>query len=214
MFRTASLALVCISLMLAETPDLKFQGNRFRALQYAELTPGQKTMADNLLNGERAGANGPFNVLMRSPEIGDAAQKLGAQVRFHSSLPPKLNEFAIIITGRYWTSQYEWYAHKSLALKAGLKPEIVAALADGKRPAGMDADEEVVYTFATELLNTKQVSDKAFKSMVSRFGEKGAVDLTAVIGYYQLVCSILNLDGYPLPAGAQPELKRLSEPHP
>ena len=194
---------------MAQTPDLKFQGNRFRPLQYAELTAQQKVMADDLLNGERAGGSGPFNVLMRSPEIGNAAQKLGAQVRFHSSLPPKLNEFAIIITGRYWTSQYEWYAHKSLALKAGLKPEIVAALADGKHPTGMDADESMVYDFATELLNAKQVSDKNFKAVVGRFGERGTVDLTAVIGYYQLVCSILNLDGYPLPAGAQPELKPL-----
>jgi 4-carboxymuconolactone decarboxylase len=206
--RTVGLALVCLTL-LAQTPDLKFIGNRFRPLKYAELTPAQKTMADNLLNGERAGATGPFNVLMRSPEIGDAAQKLGAQVRFHSSLPPKLNEFAIIITGRYWTSQYEWYAHKSLALRAGLKPEIVAALADGKRPGGMDADEEAVYSFATETLNDKHVSDKTFQTVVAKFGERGAVDLTAVVGYYQLVCSILNLDGYPLPTGAQPELKPL-----
>jgi 4-carboxymuconolactone decarboxylase len=194
---------------MAQTPDLKFQGNRFRPLQYAELTSQQKIMADDLLNGERAGGSGPFNVLMRSPEIGNAAQKLGAQVRFHSSLPPKLNEFAIIITGRYWTSQYEWYAHKSLALKAGLKPSIVESLAAGKRPAEMDADETMVYDFATELLNEKKVSDKNFKAVVGRFGERGAVDLTAVVGYYQLVCSILNLDGYPLPAGAQPELKAL-----
>jgi 4-carboxymuconolactone decarboxylase len=194
---------------MAQTPDLKFQGNRFRPLQYAELTPQQKVMADDLLGGERAGGSGPFNVLMRSPEIGNAAQKLGAQVRFHSSLPPKLNEFAIIITGRYWTSQYEWYAHKSLALKAGLRPSIVDSLAAGKRPTEMDADEAIVYDFATELLNTKQVSDKNFKAVTGRFGERGTVDLTAVVGYYQLVCSILNLDGYPLPAGAQLELKPL-----
>jgi 4-carboxymuconolactone decarboxylase len=167
-------------------------------------------MADHLMSGERAaGAGGPFNVMMRSPEIGDLQQQLGAQVRFHSSLPPKLNEFAIIITGRYWTSHYEWYAHKSLALKAGLKPAIVDALAAGKRPTGMDAEEEVVYSFATELLNTRHVSDATFKTMVAKFGEKGAVDLTSVIGYYQLVCSMLNLDGYPLPDGAQPELKPL-----
>ena len=141
--------------------------------------------------------------------MGDLAQKLGAQVRYHSSLPPKLNEFAIIITGRYWTSQYEWYAHKPLALKAGLKPAIADSLALGKRPAGMDAEEEMVYNFATELLNTKQVTDPTFKAVVGKFGEKGAVDLTTVIGYYQLVCSLLNLDGYPLPDGAQPELKPL-----
>lgn len=209
MLRSVFLAALCLTLLMAQTPDLKFKGNRFRALQYGELTPAQKVMADNLLNGERAGGGGPFNVLMRSPEMGDLAQKLGAQVRYHSSLPPKLNEFAIIITGRYWTSQYEWYAHKPLALKAGLKPAIVDSLALGKHPAGMDAEEEMVYNFATELLNTKQVTDQTFKAIVGKFGEKGAVDLTTVIGYYQLVCSLLNLDGYPLPDGAQPELKPL-----
>ena len=209
MLRSLALALVCLSLLLAQTPDLKFKGNRFRPLAYAELNPAQKIMADHLLNGERAGGGGPFNVLMRSPEIGDLAQQLGARVRYHSSLPPKLNEFAIIITGRYWTSQYEWFAHKPLALKAGLKQSIVDSLAAGKRPSGMDADEEAIYNFATELLNAKQVSDKSFKAVVGKFGEKGAVDLTAAVGYYQLVCSLLNLDGYPLPDGAQPELKPL-----
>src|SRR5258708_28599407 len=149
MFRSIALAALCLGLLFAQTPDLKFKGNRFRPLTYSELTPAQKVMADHLLTGERAGGSGPFNVLMRSPEIGDLAQQLGAQVRFHSSLPPKLNEFAIIITGRYWTSQYEWYAHKSLALKAGLKPAIVDSLAAGKRPADMEADEETVYNFAT-----------------------------------------------------------------
>ncbi len=209
MLRSVFLAAICLTLLMAQTPDLKFKGNRFRALQYGELTPAQKVMADHLLNGERAGGGGPFNVLMRSPEMGDLAQKLGAQVRYHSSLPPKLNEFAIIITGRYWTSQYEWFAHKPLALKAGLKPAIVDSLALGKHPAGMDAEEEMVYNFATELLNTKKVTDQTFKAVVGKFGEKGAVDLTIVIGYYQLVCSVLNLDGYPLPDGAQPELKPL-----
>ena len=209
MLRSLLPAVACVTLLMAQTPDLKFKGNRFRALQYSELTPAQKVMADNLLNGERAGGGGPFNVMMRSPEMGDLAQTLGAQVRYHSSLPPKLNEFAIIITGRYWTSQYEWYAHKSLALKAGLKPAITDSLAAGKRPTGMDNDEEMIYNFATELLNSKQVSDKSLKALVDKFGEKGAVDLTTVIGYYQLVCSMLNLDKYPLPDGVQPELKPL-----
>ena len=91
-------------------------------------------MVDHLLAGERRGANGPFNVLLRSPELGDLAQQLGAQVRFHSSLPRKLNELAIIVTARHWTAQYQWYAHKRAALEAGLNPAIVDAIAGGKRP--------------------------------------------------------------------------------
>lgn len=190
-------------------PDLQFRGDRFKPLKYGQLDPAQKKMADNLLGGERGGANGPFNVLMRSPEIGDLAQKLGAQVRFHSSLPPKLNELVIIITGRYWTAQYEWYAHRVAAEKAGLSPAIIAAIRDGKRPTGMAAEEEIVYNFASELINTKHVGDATYKAMVDKFGEKGAVDATAVMGYYQLVCGILNLDRYPMPDGVAQELKPL-----
>jgi 4-carboxymuconolactone decarboxylase len=149
--------------------------------------------------------------MMRSPEMGDVAQALGAQVRFHSSLPKKLNEFAIIITGRYWTAQYEWYAHKLLALQAGLKPEIIDAVGAGKRPTGMQADEEAIYNFTTELLNTKHVSDATFNAVKDKFGEHGVVDLSFVIGYYQLVSSLLNIDRYPMPDGVKPELKELPQ---
>ena len=169
------------------TRDLNLRGDRFKPLTYEQLTPAQKTMADNLLSGERGTLNGPFNVLLRSPELGDLVQKVGAHVRFHSSLSPRLNEMAILMTGRYWTSQYEWYAHKTLALKAGLGPAIVTAIAEGRRPAAMPPEEQAVYNFASELLNTKQVSDAAFKALVDRFGERGAVDLTGTISYYQFV---------------------------
>jgi 4-carboxymuconolactone decarboxylase len=206
LFRLFVLGVAAVASAQAPTPDLKFRGNRFKPLTYTQLTPEQKKMADNLLAGERGGANGPFNVLMRSPELGDLVQKVGAQVRFHSSLPPRLNEMAILITGRYWTAQYEWYSHHQLALKAGLSPAIIQAVAEGKRPSPMQPDEEAIYNFATEMLNTKQVSDAAFKSVVDKFGERGAVDLTCVIGYYQLVSSLLNMDRYPLPDGAKPEL--------
>ncbi len=210
--RPIAACLLCLSCVMAQSPakpDLKLRGDRFKPLKYETLDPAQKKMADHLLAGQRAGANGPFNVMMRSPEMGDLAQELGALVRFHSTLPPKLNEFAIIITGRYWTAQYEWLAHKALALTAGLKPEIVAAVAAGKRPAGMQADEEAIYNFTTELLNTKQVSDATFKAVADKFGERGVVDLGFVIGYYQLVSSLLNIDRYPVAEGTKPELKPL-----
>ena len=189
--------------------DLHLVGDRFKPLTYDQLTPAQRTMTEHLLSGERGGMNGPFNVLLRSPEMGDAVQALGTQVRFHSSLPPRLNEFAIIITGRFWNAQYEWYAHKRLALQAGLKPAVIDALAAGRRPAEMQADEEAVYNFVTELLHTKQVSDSTFEAAKDRLGERSLVDLIGVVGYYGLVSMVLNVDRYPLPAGIQPELKRL-----
>jgi 4-carboxymuconolactone decarboxylase len=193
----------------AQSPDLHLRGDRFAPLTYDGLTPEQKTMADNLLSGERKGMNGPFNALLRSPQIGDAAQKFGAQVRFHSSLPNRLNEFAILITARFWNAQYEWSAHRKLALTAGLKPAIIETLGEGRKPVAMQADEEVIFNFADELLKTRQVSDAAFKAVVDKFGERGAVDLTAVLGYYCFVSMILNVDRYPLPDGEKPGLKPL-----
>jgi 4-carboxymuconolactone decarboxylase len=194
-------------------PDAKsivFRGDRFKPLTWSEMTPAQKMMVEHLVAGPRAGANGPFNVLLRSPEMGDIAQQFGASMRFNSSIPPKLNEMAIIITARFWTSQYEWYAHHRAALAAGLSPAIADAIAAGKRPTGMQKDEETVYTFCTEILNTKHVSDATFKMTKDAFGEKGVVDLIGVMSWYQMVSMLLNTDRYPLPDGAQPELKPLN----
>jgi 4-carboxymuconolactone decarboxylase len=200
--------LIAITLVAAQAQaprpqDIQLVGDRFKPLKWDEMTPEQKMMMEHLVSGERRGAGGPFNVLLRSPEMGDLAQQFGASMRFHSSLPKKLNEMAIIITARHWTAQYEWNAHRTAAAQAGLKESIIQEIAAGKRPAGMDADETILYNFATELLNTKQVSDPVFKSTKDKFGERGVVDLISVMGYYQLVSMLLNVDRYPLPAGAK-----------
>jgi 4-carboxymuconolactone decarboxylase len=125
-------------------------------------------------------------------------------------MPRKLNEMAIIITGRYWTAQYEWYAHKRAALDAGLSPAIVDAIQNGRRPAAMSKEEEAVYNFCTEVLNTKHASDAAFLAAKDAFGEKGVVDLMGVMSWYQMVSMLLNVDRYPMPDGVTPELKPLS----
>ena len=190
-----------------DTSNLGLVGDRFAPLTWDRMTPEQKTMTMNLLNGPRRGLGGPFNVLLRSPEMGDLTQKLGEYARFRPELPAKLRELAIIITARHWTAQYEWNAHRQAAQQAGLSTAVIEAIATRKRPAGMQPDEEVVYNFSTELLETKQVSDANFKAAVGRFGEKGVVDLVGVMGYYQMVSMLLNVDRYPLPNGVQPELK-------
>ena len=196
----------------AQRPDprsVRLRGDRFKPLTYDEMTPAQKTMLDHLFSGPRAGANGPFNVLLRSPEVGDLGQQFGASTRFQSSLPQKLYELAILVTARYWTSQYEWQAHHRSALTAGLSPAIADAIAQGRRPAVLQKDEEAVYNFASELLNTKQVSDATFAAAKTAFGERGVVDLIAVIGWYNTVSMLLNVDRYPVADGTQPELKAL-----
>jgi 4-carboxymuconolactone decarboxylase len=173
------------------------------------MTSAQKTMIEHLLSGDRRGVGGPFNILLRSPEMGDLAQQFGASMRFHSSLPVRLNEFAIILTARFWTAQYEWNAHRRAAAQAGLREDIIQALAAGNRPAKMAADEEAVYNFCTELLKTHQVSDATFQATVKAFGEKGVVDIVGVMGWYQFVSMMLNVDRYPLGEGVQTELKPL-----
>jgi 4-carboxymuconolactone decarboxylase len=203
---------VLVGLAMAQAPatrDLRLRGDRFRPLTYDQLTPEQKTMVEHLFAGERGGMNGPFNVTLRSPEMGDLAQKLGAQLRFHSSLSNRLNEMAILMTARFWNAQYEWSAHKKNALTAGLSPAVIDAIAMGKRPSPMQPDEEAVYNFGDELFRTREVSDAAFKAVVDKFGERGAVDLTGVMGYYCFVSMMLNIDRYPLPDGDKPELKPL-----
>jgi 4-carboxymuconolactone decarboxylase len=198
-----------VTVMAQNTPRLELIGDRFKPLVYEKMTPEQKRMTDNILNSERKSMGGPFNALLRSPEMGDLAQQFGAYVRFRSSLPRHLNEMAIIMTARVWTAQYEWYVHKEAALQAGLNPAIVSAIAENKRPASMKPDEQALYEFTKELLDTKHVSDATFQNAVKAFGEMGVVDLIGVTGYYGMVSALLNVDRYPLPAGVKPELAAL-----
>ena len=198
-----------VTVMAQNAPKLELVGDRFKPLTYERMTPEQKRMTDNILNSERKSMGGPFNALLRSPEMGDLAQQLGAYVRFRSSLPRHLNEMAIIMTARVWTAQYEWYVHKEAALQAGLNPAIASAIAENKRPASMKPDEQALYEFTKELLDTKHVSDATFQNAVKAFGEKGVVDLIALTGYYGMVSALLNVDRYPLPAGVKPELGQL-----
>jgi 4-carboxymuconolactone decarboxylase len=141
--------------------------------------------------------------------MGDLAQELGAQVRFNSTLPPPLREMAILMSARHWTTHYEWNAHKTLALTAGLDPKIIEAIASGKRPGTMSSVETALYDFCSELLATKRVGDATFAGAKSVFGEQGVVELIFTLGYYGLVSMLLDVDEYPLPAGVEPELRPL-----
>ena len=177
---------------------------RFPPLAESEMSDAQRKVYSEIASGPRGGVRGPFSALLRSPELADRAQKLGEWVRFKSSLPDRLKEFAILVTARHWSAQYEWHAHHAHALKAGLDPRLAAELARGKRPAGMSDEEAAVHDFCRELHEKKAVSDAAYAAVVKHFGERGAVDLIGVIGYYTLVSMILNVERHPLPDGAVP----------
>ncbi len=195
---------------------------RFKLIPLEQLTPEQRALSDAIKSGLRSklassGASkpgplgGPFNVWLRSPGIGDLVQKLGEEIRFRSSLTGKLNELAILVTARNWTSQYEWVAHHKLALEGGLDPKIAEDIAQGRRPASMDADETLVYEFSTELQASQGVSDAMYARAVARFGERGVVDLITVNGFYVLVSMCLNVDRTPLPEGTPLPLPPLAK---
>lgn len=212
---TALVALAGVTAAQAPTgqrPDpraIRLRGDRFRPLTYDEMTPAQRTMIEHVLAGPRGSLDGPFNVQLRSPEMGDLGQQFGAATRFATTVPRKLYELAIIITARHWTAQFEWTAHRRGAVQAGISPAVADAIAQGRRPAALPPDEEVVYNFATELLETKQVSDATFDAAKKLLGERGVVELINVMGWYGTVSMFLNVDRYPLPEGTQPELKPL-----
>jgi 4-carboxymuconolactone decarboxylase len=189
--------------------EKKMPAPRFSPLTAGNMTPEQKRVAEAIQSGPRQGLRGPFNALLRSPDLGDRVQKVGEYIRFRSSIPARLNELAILIVARKWTAQFEWYAHHQFAMKAGLDPAVAAAIAEGRRPDRMQDDEEVVYAFCTELLETTQLTDATFAATVKLFGEQGVIDLIGALGYYSMVSMILNTDRYPLPEGVEPPLKVL-----
>jgi 4-carboxymuconolactone decarboxylase len=177
---------------------------RFGPLPLDAMTAEQRAVADAILAGPRSmstGLRGPFEALLRSPGLADAAQHLGEQIRFRSSLPARLNELAIILCARRWTAQFEWFAHRQLAIDAGLDPAVADAIAAGERPV-LDDDGAAVLDFASQLLEEGSVDDERFAAVVDRWGQRGAMDLIGAVGYYTLVSFVLNVDRYPLPDGA------------
>lgn len=184
---------------------------RFKPLPENEMTETQRNAARELASGPRGqmNPNGPNALLLRSPDLMSRTQKVGEYLRYSSSLPARLNEFAIMVTARQWTAQVEWLSHTPLAIKAGLSPDVAAELALGKRPAAMKDDEAIVYQFCTELHETKAVSDATFKAMADQFGERGVIDLIGLCGYYAMLAMVLNVGQQPLPGGVAPPLPAL-----
>jgi 4-carboxymuconolactone decarboxylase len=195
----------------SQRPPLNIRGHRFAPLTWETMSPEQVAMADSVMAGKRGSMQGPYNVLMRSPALGNLAQQFGEHTRFNSSLPLAMNELVILLVARTWTSQFVWWAHKRIALDAGLDADLVDAIATGHVPEGLAQSSEVaaVYRFCHELLQKKQVSDATYAALVTHYGERGVVDVMGTISYYTLVSMSLNVDQYPLPEGAQPELKTL-----
>jgi 4-carboxymuconolactone decarboxylase len=202
MLRASALCLLFAGSALALTSE------RFPEIPLDKMTSSQRTIADAIMSGPRKGMSGPFNAWLRSPELADRLQKVGEYVRFNTSLDKRLNEMAIIMTAHYWGSQYEWYAHAPLAIKAGLDPEIIAALGAGRKPDKMKDDEAIVWEFVTQLRRDHGVDDAIYAKAVDKFGENGVMDLVAVNGYYDVVSMTLNVAHVSPPKDAELPFKQ------
>jgi 4-carboxymuconolactone decarboxylase len=172
----------------------------------AERTPEEQAACQEVISGIRGRVPAPMIAWLKNPELARRAQKLGELLRFQTSLAPRLSELAILITARHWTSHYEWMAHKREGLKAGMDPEVVAAIAARRPPALRDAQEQAVYDVATTLLDTRRLPEELYRSGVAALGERGMVELVGILGYYALVSMTLNTFEIGLPEAFAPEL--------
>lgn len=165
---------------------------RFPQLKMEDLNEQQRPLAEKIMKVSSVGISGPYNSMLRSPVMGDRLFMLLDYLRFNTSIPRRLNEFAILIQARLWTSQVEWRAHYPLALKAGLSQSVADDLAKGKRPASMQPDEAVVYDLCMELSTRHEVSDATFQRARAIFSDQQLVDLVAVSGTYVLTAMLLK----------------------
>ena len=177
---------------------------RFKPLSESEMTPEQRRVARVLMDGPRHGLPGPFHALLRSPELADRVRQLGDYIRFNNSLPSKLCELIILLAARHLSAQYEWHAHRRISREAGLDPAIADAIAEGRRPTTLSADETLVYEFCSELLKANDVCDTTYSAALERFSERGVIDIVATVGYFSFVAMVLNTERHPLPEGATP----------
>ncbi|MFL5044360.1 MAG: carboxymuconolactone decarboxylase family protein [Xanthobacteraceae bacterium] len=180
---------------------------RFPPLAMDQLNEQQRPLGEEIMKVSRVGLGGPYNPMLRSPVLGQRMFDLLRYLRWDTSLPLRLNEFAILIVGRQWRSQVEWFAHAPLAEKAGLSPAIIAELKANRRPANMAPDEAAVYDFVTELMTRHEVSDETFDRARQLLGDQRLVDLTAVAGTYVTIAMILAMAEEGVPPSEEPPFK-------
>lgn len=189
----------------------RLRGNRIATpTNYDTLTPRQQQYVQSILEGPRADISGPLGVMMVSPELGDLAQKAIAYSRFagregFSTVPPKLNELAILVVAKHWSAEYVWNAHHRAGTRYGLSPDLVEAIRVGKQPPAMEPDVDAIYAFATEFITKRQISDATLaRAKKVLGGDRGVVDLVGTMGLYQISSMMVALDQTPLPQDTKP----------
>jgi 4-carboxymuconolactone decarboxylase len=169
---------------------------RVPVLAEETLAPEQRALIDSIRSGPRGssiGIRGPFAVFLHAPAFGELAQKLGGHCRFNTAVPPRLSEFAVLVTAKLWRAQYEWYAHVPQAERAGVKAATIRELHAGRAPKSASKDERAIYDFIQELYKTRRVSDKNYKRVNAILGDAATVELVGILGYYVLISMVLNV---------------------
>jgi len=180
---------------------------RLPILSEDQLAPAQRALLQSIRSGPRGSTTtirGPFAVFLHAPAFGELAQRLGGHCRFNTGVPPRLSEFAILVTARLWRAQYEWFAHVPQAERAGVKPETIRDLHRGRVPKAAPKDERTIYDFVQELYKTRRVSDKTFARVRALLGDAATVELVGILGYYVLISMILNVFRMSPPPGEAP----------
>ena len=176
---------------------------RIPTVSYEDLSQNQQRVYDAIKSGPRGVVQGPLKVWLESPELADKSQALGAFCRYDTTLPPRLSELAIIITGAHWKAGFEWHVHAPIALQAGVEPAAVEAIREGREPALAKQDEQVVYAFTTQLLQNREVSDATYAKAVEVLSYRSVVDLVGLLGYYGLISMTIKAFEVPVPEGSE-----------
>jgi len=182
--------------MPAKKPAKKIAPSRLPILSEDQLAAAQRALLQSIRSGPRGSTTtirGPFAVFLHAPAFGEIAQRLGGHCRFNTGVPPRLSEFAILVTARLWRAQYEWFAHVPQAERAGVKPQTIRDLHKGRMPKAAPKDERAIYDFIQELYKTRRVSDKTFARVHALLGDAATVEFVGILGYYVLISMILNV---------------------
>jgi 4-carboxymuconolactone decarboxylase len=187
---------------------------RLGAIPKDAYSDAQKKVVAEIATGPRAEIFSPLLPMLRSPELAYAAERFGESVYYQSQLDKRIYELAVLILARQTSQQFEWRVHYPLAIKLGIKQENIDAIGAGRRPLHLADDEQILYAFVVELLRTNQISDANYARFVDRFGERGVIDLVGLLGYYNTIAIMMNVDRTPVSPGATPLLKALRTPLP
>lgn len=174
---------------------------RMPPLEQGSLSPAQQASLERVTSGPRGRLLGPFAVLLRAPGLMDRVQELGAYLRYDKGLSPRLFELVVLLVARRWDQDFEWVHHRPLALEAGLTPEVVDAVAEGRRPDTADEQVTLVWEVVAQLQRSGGCEDEVYERAVQHLGEDGVLEVVVTVGYYTTLAMVLNVAGTPAEDG-------------